>query len=290
MGRRTIAGTPAPKVATMGRANDQAPRRRLSLSLRGSLLLVLVLGLWLGWQARRARLQREAVAAVTAYGGFVRYDWELDAKGVPVPDAAPRAPGWLRRAIGDDYFQTVAVADMIHATDRRGMAVLAGSESDALMAKLAALPDLREVYLPGELATDRAMETIGGLKGLRTLMIWEARVTGEGLSRLRRLRGLKALRVSDAGLRDDDLEHLAPLVRLEELDLGRNPITDAGMSHLAGLKSLRFLAIHGTQVTDAGLEQLRGLTSLKELWVADGVTDEGLARFRATMSNLNTVR
>ncbi len=216
----------------------RTPRRWLSLSLRGSLLLILLLGLWLGWQAHLARKQREAVAAVTAYGGFVRYDWELDGNGMPVPGATPRAPGWLRRAVGEDYFQRVAVVDMIHATDRRGMADLTESESDVLMAKLAAFPDLREVYLPGELATDRAMETIGGLTGLRTLMMWEARITC--LPKLRRLRGHKALQVSDAGLRDDDLAHLAPLVKLEELDLGRNPVTDAGMSHLAGLKALRF--------------------------------------------------
>jgi hypothetical protein len=252
------------------------------------LVLVLLFGLWLGWQVHLARKQREAVAAVKEYGGFVRYDWELDGNGMPVPGATPRAPGWLRRAVGEDYLQRVAVVDMIHATDRRGKADLTESESDALMTKLAAFPDLREVYLPGELATDRAMETIGGLTGLRTLMMWEARITG--LSRLRRLRGLEALRVSDAGLRDDDLAYLAPLVKLEELDLGRNPVTDAGMSHLAGLKALRFLALHGTQVTDSGLKPLRSLSSLKEIWIADGVSEEGLARFRAAMPSLKTVR
>ena len=88
-----------------------------------------------------------------------------------------------------------------------------------------------------------------------------------------------------AGLTD-----LESTIVLEELDLGRNPITDAGMSHLAGLKSLRFLALHGTQVTDSGLEPLRSLSSLEEIWIADGVSEEGLARFRAEMPSLKTVR
>ena len=78
-------------TATMERATVKTPRRRLSLSLRGSMLLVLCLGLWLGWQARLARQQREAVAAIEEYGGFVRFDWEF-VDGKPVPGAAPSGP------------------------------------------------------------------------------------------------------------------------------------------------------------------------------------------------------
>src|SRR5262245_19520109 len=70
MGRRTIAGSTAPGNAAMGRT----PRRWLTLSRRRSLVLVLLFGLWLGWQVNLARKQREAVAAVKEYGGFVRYD------------------------------------------------------------------------------------------------------------------------------------------------------------------------------------------------------------------------
>ena len=70
----------------------RTPRRWLSLSLRGSLVLVLLFGLWLGWQAHLARKQREAVAAVKEYGGFVRYDWELDGNGMPVPGGCRGPP------------------------------------------------------------------------------------------------------------------------------------------------------------------------------------------------------
>src|SRR4051812_23498883 len=115
----------------MGRTDDQNLRRLLRLSLRGMILLVLGLGLWLGWQARRVRLQREAVAAVEEYGGFVRYDWEF-VDGRPATDAAPRVPGWLRRAVGDAYFQEVVEVNMVSATDRRGRPGLTPGESDAL--------------------------------------------------------------------------------------------------------------------------------------------------------------
>src|SRR3954452_20984813 len=162
-------------TATMERPTVKAPRRRLSLSLRQSILLVLCVGLWLGWQARLAREQREAVAAIEEYGGFVRFDWEF-VDGRRVPGAAPRAPGWLRRAIGDHYFQEVAEVNMVYATDRRGMPDLTSRESDALMARLEAFPRLRHLYIGGELATDRAMDAIGGLAELETLMMWAPRV------------------------------------------------------------------------------------------------------------------
>jgi hypothetical protein len=202
-----------------GRANAKAPRRRPSLGLRESMLLVLCLGLWLGWQARLARQQREAVAAIEEYGGFVRFDWE-SVDGKPVPGAAPRAPGWLRRAIGDHYFQEVAEVNMVYSTDRRGMPALTPRQSDALMANLTAFPRLRHLYIGGELATDRAMDTIGGLAELETLMMWEARVTDAGVAKARGLRNLKVLQLDNAGLGDNALAHLASLVRLEHLDLG----------------------------------------------------------------------
>ena len=53
----------------------RTPRRRLSLSLRVSLVLVLLFGLWPdGKPTSPAKKQREAVAAVKEYGGFIRYD------------------------------------------------------------------------------------------------------------------------------------------------------------------------------------------------------------------------
>ena len=72
------------------------PRRRLRLSLRAFLVLVLVLGGWLGWQAHKAREQRLAVEAIRQYGGFVHYDWEF-VGGALSTGRQPRAPAWLRR-------------------------------------------------------------------------------------------------------------------------------------------------------------------------------------------------
>jgi hypothetical protein len=69
-------------------------RRFLRFSVRGLIVLVLVVGAGLGWIVREAHIQRDAVAAITTIGGEVNYDWEW-CDGAPVPGAQPSAPRWL---------------------------------------------------------------------------------------------------------------------------------------------------------------------------------------------------
>ncbi len=49
------------------------------LSVRGLIVLVLLIGAWLGWVVRSARIQRQSVAAIQAAGGRVMYDWQWKA-------------------------------------------------------------------------------------------------------------------------------------------------------------------------------------------------------------------
>ena len=78
-------------------------RRFLRFSVRGLIVLVLVVGAGLGWIVREAHIQRDAVAAITTIGGEVNYDWEW-CDGAPVPGAQPSAPRWLVDLLGVDYF------------------------------------------------------------------------------------------------------------------------------------------------------------------------------------------
>ena len=65
---------------------DNKPKRRWkTVSLRGLLVLVLVIALWLGWIVQKVRQQREAVAALQKFGGFVHYNWEFVDGPVKVP-------------------------------------------------------------------------------------------------------------------------------------------------------------------------------------------------------------
>ena len=82
-------------------------RRFLRFSVRGLIVLVLVIGVWLGWIVRSARIQREAVAAIQHAGGQVAYDWENVHRSkwsekliYPRPNRKPIWPQWLIHALG----------------------------------------------------------------------------------------------------------------------------------------------------------------------------------------------
>jgi hypothetical protein len=71
----------------------ETPRKRpwwryMRLSVRGLILVVLAVGACLGWWLERARVQRKAVAAIRAAGGWITYEWDVP--------GAPSTPGWRR--------------------------------------------------------------------------------------------------------------------------------------------------------------------------------------------------
>ena len=79
-------------------------RRWLRMSVRGLIVLVLLIGVALGWVVRSAHIQRDAVAAIESAGGGVIYDWEAQ-NGPEASSTGPWwAPNWLMECIGIDYF------------------------------------------------------------------------------------------------------------------------------------------------------------------------------------------
>src|SRR3954454_17549939 len=101
-----------PVAGSFSGMDTTAPhRRRFRISLRVLMLVVLVAGVWMGWQVNKARRQREAVAAVKKYGGWVHYDWEM-VNGKVAKGTQPHAPKWLRRLFGDEYFQEIAYVSL----------------------------------------------------------------------------------------------------------------------------------------------------------------------------------
>ena len=140
-------------------------RRWLQFSLRGFLIALTALAVWLGWKAERARRQREAVAAIKAIGGIVQYGWQTDMGmfWMVIPDT----PSWSRRMLGDDYFHDVKAvlfpaAEMVPNQKplvRGGMAgvgfrddsiqytYLSAGQLDSVIPHLQSLPGLDVVYL-----------------------------------------------------------------------------------------------------------------------------------------------
>ncbi len=269
-------------------------RRRWSISLRGLMLLVLIVGGLIGWEVNRVARIRKAVAVLERVPKAPPADPDpndlprpLPPMGFDSPSAVqvifgdesangnwlgvPRSawlPDWLQWAVGEDHFRHVtALMFSRRPTPEDWDAIetlgtvqgLDFSEVDLADDDLSRLPicwDLRGLSLFDTKITDKALAGVAGLRNLRSL-------------------DLRLTKVSDAGLAP-----LANLTQLMELQLSFGAGTDSGLFHLQGLKNLRKLDVDGSnnEVSDLGLSYLRGMTQLEELsFNARHVTDKGIA-------------
>ncbi len=214
-------------------------RRCLRFSVRGLMLLTLVIGAGMGWVVRGARIQREAVAAIERERGDVIYKGEHIAQGCyngrdcgrvshEIPEGVAWAPPWLVDLIGIDYFHHVAT-----------------------------------VYL-ADVPNGAKLESAGRFSLLEELTLIDAVVDDDDLANLTGLTKLSSLVLDRTTITDAGLVHLSGLANLSKVKLRGTRITDAGLMHLKRLKKLSYLDLHSTEVTDAGVEQLKqALPSLK---------------------------
>ena len=177
--------------------------------------------------------------------------------------------------------------------------------TDAGLARLRGLGDLRDLNLTGTHITDAGLAHLGDLARLRTLCLNSTGITGEGLRHLEHLPDLQSLWLGGNQVNENGLGHLERLARLRvlglhglkvdeaafsalgglsalrELHLYESNLTDGGLAHLARLEELRKLQLGNTQITDEGLVHLGGMTNLLELGLTGTrVTDSGLANLR----------
>jgi hypothetical protein len=252
------------------------------LSVRGLLVLGLILGAALGWVAdklRRARRQHEASVAVLSRHGTIDYgeSFRLESWG-RLPLGAPPRHGWLREWVGDDLFDTVTRVTFF------------GQEGvgDADLALLEDFPDMEELHVSKAPVTDRGIAHLAGMKRLRRVTISEAPITDRSLVAISRLPRINQLDLNRTRITDAGLVALDAMPHLLTLDLQWTQVTDAGLVHLAGLRELQFLQLDCTEITDDGLDQLRNLRSLKYLSIAaTRVTSEGRASIGAALPGCN---
>jgi hypothetical protein len=172
-------------------------RKYLRFSVRGLIVVVLVIGAGLGWIVHEAHVQRDAVAAIQKSASSVGYCWTYW-DGYASTAREPWAPRWLVDLIGVDYFG--------HVT-----AVWLNSLS----------------YAP-----DAALEHVGRLTRLQKLYLDSASVTNVGLAHLKGLTNLTYLQLIDTHVTDAGLAHLKELTQLSYLDLRGTQVTDAGVIEL----------------------------------------------------------
>jgi Leucine rich repeat/Leucine Rich repeat len=246
---------------------DQPPirpaRRRVHVrvTVRTMMALVLTIGIGLAWVIndgrRQTRLQREAVRAIEASGGFVWYDWQWK-NGNFVLHAKPPRPGRLASFLRDHSPGTVV-----------SILVPDESRSDGLLVHVGQLRGLEELDLSQSTSPGQRLPSLWGSRGEQALETFRMTVTDAGVAHLAGLTKLRVLNLSGTDVGDAGLTHLSRLTNLRELRLSATSVTGDGLAHLSGLKGLRVLDLSNTMLTDAGLVYLKGLTGLQTLDLSD---------------------
>jgi hypothetical protein len=180
-------------------------RRYLRFSVRGLIVLVLLIGGWLGWAVRSAQIQRDSVDAITKAGGEVLYDWQWR-DGTRIPGGTPWAPRWLVDRIGVDFFRDVTSV---------------------------------EFKLSYSL-TDRPIVEFANFTRLQRLVFTSMTMSDAGLSKLRRLTRLRELDLSRCDVTDAEAANLKGLTSVTSLNLASGFLTDAGPETFGGAEQPDF--------------------------------------------------
>ncbi len=181
------------------------------------------------------------------------------------------------------------------------------------LARLMALPDLEELYLPAYiwnetccdgkphqgdklavlaplvklhkliisvhfltwlLIEQSGIEAMGKLPGIQEVRVIKARMPAKGFAGLTQLR---AVDLSESRATNEGIASLAALTHLERLRARDTLLSDEGIAHLSHLTSLVELDLEGCRITDVGMKALAGLTNVRRLNLLGAqVTDAGL--------------
>jgi internalin A len=237
------------------RPSSESWRRRLRISVRGLMALVLVIGGGLGWVIHRARVQRDAVAAITRVGGHVGYSWQRSMGAWISPRPKPPWPDWVRRILGPDFLDTVTYV------------FIQGEQfDDEALRSACRLPWLEELSVVNTGVTDASAKDIRHLTNLQSLDLRLNGITTRSLRHIGELRELRTLTLSlkrfPIAVRDEDMGFLKRLTKLERLNLYSANLGDAWLVYLEGLANLKFLHLTDTSMTAEGLGHLKGLSNL----------------------------
>ncbi len=243
-------------------------RRWLQFSLRTFLIVLTLLAMGLGYVSFRAREQREAVARINELGGHIQYDYQRGSNPKPSPPGWP----WLRRLVGDEYFQDVAFVNLGNT-----------KVSDADLRLISKLRRTKILTLDGTNISDEGLASIRGMSELQSLGLMKTKVTTEGIRRMRPPRTGSTVRLAETSIGDDALPNLSSC---GFLILDGTAITSQGVQKLAESKTLIDFSIQRTAVDDAAVPSLVKIKTLTWLLVWDTkISGEGLFRLRNALPN-----
>lgn len=217
---------------------DASPsRRRPRLSIRCTLIGIAALAVLFADRFNAARRQRDAVAEIREFGGFVRYDFEVKASDGSITS---NAPPWIIKVFGPHLFHNVVELSVTHSSKNSAGGQPASYSPRRLSRWILAFPRLKSLRL-GNQCNDDVLEDIGKLQDIEELRIYDPRsdITDQGFAHLKGLKNLRVLVADFKTTTDAMLEIFGGLPRLETLQVPQGRITQAGVDHLRKLPNLR---------------------------------------------------
>jgi hypothetical protein len=187
-----------------------------------------------------------AVAAIVHLGGRVGFDRDDNA---------------YRVLLEGEAFTDAAMSHVAALRDVATVQIVRTSVTDAAFEQLKDLDGLTTIEFqraraPGRI-TDAGLAHLSGVTQLKTLHLRNAEVTDAGLEHVAPLTNLQTLILAGSKATDAGLPHIKGLTKLEQLDLYDTTVSDAGLEQLKGLTSLKLLILKRTNVTDAGVARLQ---------------------------------
>jgi hypothetical protein len=243
---------------------DRPPRRKrwIPVSLRLWLVILVVLTSAAAWIVYRGVRQAVIVRRIHEAGGQVDYYGQFDGYGNWIAGAQPRGPAWLRKRIGNDFFDEPFSVRVNHANTGEPVPEAVRN----VVPQIARLPRLRSLSVDGVRLTEADLVAISKLSKLQNLFLEQGTLDDIELEPLRELQleclGLQRTRISDKGL-----QTISQMRSLRYLDLTRTRVTDAGVLSLVELSNLQTLRVNRSKVTLAGAKQLKaGLPRCLIIW------------------------
>jgi hypothetical protein len=243
-------------------------RRLFQISLRTLLGLMTVAAIWLGYITHRAREQKAAVARIKELGGRVVYDFQYQVENSaanPLPQA-PRGWPWLRRLVGDEYFQDVRMIFLENT-----------SVGDADLSVICPLRGTRSISLRKGNISDEGLKSLEHLTRLNFLDLSETKVTSAGLAQFKPPVNIAMLQLADTKISGGGARALVRWSSLTLLNLEGTDVNAEDTQYLSELENLQSLSISRTKLDDSAVPSLVKLTALVDLYLTDSaISGEGL--------------
>lgn len=266
---------------------------RYRFSLRTFLLVVTVLSVWLGIKLNRDVKLSRALSNIETSGGRLtlhekqsdfpwglwKHRYRLDYYGlkenlneqdfVHLRVLAPASLQWLdlsntgitdrdlKSIEGHTHLEYLSLANETYLSGEVILDRPQNNITDAGLARLGQLRDLKGIDLSGTVITDEGLKVLSAMPNLVWVYLNGTQVTGSGLDYLGSHKHLSILELNGCRMMLIGYQELIQIPNLNCLGLGNSGSTDEDLRLLEENTSLGILRLHNTKVSDEAVRQFQ---------------------------------